>query len=150
MFKKASLIALGLASLAIADTEFSTHTLFRPHSCTDTSDKVKSNDLVTMHYTVTIAPNSAAGRPGTVVESTQRRQPLRFAVGFDEVVPGLEKGIIGMCVGEKRRITVPPNLGYGRQGFGNVPPNASLEFTVELLKIEEVPNLFAGKCSMCA
>lgn len=68
--------------------------------------------------------------------SLDRGQPFVFTLGAGEVILGWDDGVAGMQVGSKRRLTVPPELGYGRRGIrGVIPPNATLVFEVELLGI---------------
>ncbi len=63
--------------------------------------------------------------------------PFTFKLGQGQVIPGWEKGIPGMKVGGIRLLTIPPELAYGARGHSNViPPNATLEFEVELVKVE--------------
>ena len=62
--------------------------------------------------------------------------PFTFRIGIDDVIQGWHQGIAGMKVGGKRRLVVPPELGYGKQGMGRiVPPNATLIFEVELVNV---------------
>ncbi len=69
--------------------------------------------------------------------SHDRGQPFRFTLGAGEVILGWDDGVLGMQVGGKRRLTVPPDLGYGRRGTrGVIPPNATLVFEVELLGLD--------------
>jgi FKBP-type peptidyl-prolyl cis-trans isomerase len=92
--------------------------------------KTKKGDLVSVHYTGKLVN-------GTVFDSSiQRGTPIQFALGEGRVIQGWEQGILGMQVGEKRTLTIPSKLGYGEQGAGGViPPNATLIFDVELVKI---------------
>ena len=69
--------------------------------------------------------------------SVDRNQPFSFSLGRGMVIRGWDEGVAGMKVGGKRRLTIPPQLGYGAQGAGGViPPNATLVFEVELLGVQ--------------
>ena len=74
---------------------------------------------------------------GTKFDSSER-ELYEFQIGYDRVIPGWDEGVAGMKVGGKRRLIIPPRLGYGDRGRGQaVPPNAALIFDVELVKIVE-------------
>ncbi|HYD58509.1 MAG TPA: FKBP-type peptidyl-prolyl cis-trans isomerase [Burkholderiales bacterium] len=68
--------------------------------------------------------------------SRERRQPLRFALGMGEAIQGMHDGLKGMRVGGLRKLTIPADLAYGQRGLGeSVPPNATLVYEVELLRV---------------
>ncbi|MBT3179604.1 MAG: FKBP-type peptidyl-prolyl cis-trans isomerase [Candidatus Marinimicrobia bacterium] len=76
---------------------------------------------------------------GTVFDSSLNpgREPFTFTLGVGSVIKGWDLGVKGMKVGGKRKLTIPPELGYGDQGAGDViPPGATLIFDVELLEVE--------------
>lgn len=88
-----------------------------------------SGDTVTVHYV-------GALTNGTRFDSSyDRNQPFSFRIGAGQVIPGFEQGVTGMRVGGKRRITIPPSLGYGGQAVGSIPANSTLIFEVDLLSI---------------
>lgn len=86
---------------------------------------------VTVHYTGTL-------QNGTKFDSSRDRdQPFPFMLGAGQVIQGWDQGVKGMKVGGKRKLTIPPSMGYGPEGYsGVIPPNAVLLFDVELLKVE--------------
>ncbi|PJZ83922.1 FKBP-type peptidyl-prolyl cis-trans isomerase [Leptospira harrisiae] len=88
-----------------------------------------SGSYVTVHYVGKLTN-------GTKFDSSRdRNRPFEFNLGAGEVVKGWDKGIKGMRVGGKRKLIIPPELGYGSKKVGNIPPDSTLIFEVELLKI---------------
>ncbi len=87
-------------------------------------------DTVTVHYVGTLTN-------GTKFDSSyDRGTPLPpFRLGTGAVIPGFDQGVTGMKIGGKRRLTIPPSLGYGNQAVGSIPPNSTLIFEVELIAI---------------
>ncbi len=73
---------------------------------------------------------------GSVFDSSEGREPIRFTVGGGQVIEGWDKGFLGMKEGEKRRLSIPPSMGYGDADFGPIPGGSTLIFEVELLEIK--------------
>jgi hypothetical protein len=92
--------------------------------------EAKAGDRVTVHYTGTLTN-------GTKFDSSvDRGQPYTFTLGSGTVIKGWDQGLVGMKAGGKRQLTIPPHLGYGAVDKGTIPPNSTLKFDVELLKVE--------------
>lgn len=71
-----------------------------------------------------------------------RDQPFSFQIGQGQVIKGWDQGLLDMCVGEKRKLTIPPSLGYGEKGAGNViPGGATLMFETELIHIGDAQHV---------
>ncbi len=95
-----------------------------------TGDAVTEGDTVTVHYVGTLQNGQQFDNSYT------KGEPFTFTVGAARVISGWEQGVIGMQEGGTRILVVPPELGYGADGYGPIPANATLVFAVELLSIK--------------
>jgi peptidylprolyl isomerase len=89
----------------------------------------KEGDTLVVNYTGKL-------QDGTVFDSSVGKTPFEFMLGGGQVIPGWDQGLVGMKVGGKRTLTIPPDLAYGAQGTGPIPPNATLTFDIELISIK--------------
>jgi FKBP-type peptidyl-prolyl cis-trans isomerase FkpA len=90
---------------------------------------------VSVHYTGWLSKDGAKG--AKFDSSLDRGQPFEFTLGAHQVIAGWDEGVAGMKVGGERTLIIPPELGYGARGAGGViPPNATLIFDVQLLKVQ--------------
>ena len=91
----------------------------------------KTGDLAVVHYTGWL-------KDGTKFDSSKdRNKPFEFPLWAGRVIKGWDEGVVGMKIGGKRKLIIPPQLGYGARGAGRViPPNATLTFEVELLDLQ--------------
>ncbi|XP_025001454.2 peptidyl-prolyl cis-trans isomerase FKBP11 [Gallus gallus] len=97
-----------------------------PEGCVERS---ALGDTVHIHYTGSL-------EDGRVIDTSLSRDPLQVELGKRQVIPGLEQSLLDMCVGEKRRATIPPHLAYGRRGSPpTIPGDAVLRFEVQLVAL---------------
>eukprot|EP00189_Rhodosorus_marinus_P011314 CAMPEP_0184741276 /NCGR_PEP_ID=MMETSP0315-20130426/4308_1 /TAXON_ID=101924 /ORGANISM="Rhodosorus marinus, Strain UTEX LB 2760" /LENGTH=177 /DNA_ID=CAMNT_0027211463 /DNA_START=172 /DNA_END=705 /DNA_ORIENTATION=+ len=120
------LLVIG-AVVADEVTELKIDVTFTPDTC---ETKTAKGDKVAVHYTGKLLD-------GTEFDSSLKRDdPLKLTVGVGQVIQGWDEGLLGMCVGEKRTLTIPPNEAYGERGVpGAIPKNAVLVFDVEMMSI---------------
>jgi len=133
MKKAVEFIALFVlvAFVTAAEDELKVEVVSVPEGC---EVKSKNGDMLTMHYTGTLTDGKKFD------SSFDRDQPFSFQLGVGQVIKGWDQGLTNMCVGEKRKLTIPPSLGYGDRGAGNViPGGATLHFEVELINIGDSP-----------
>ncbi len=93
-------------------------------------DGAKAGDLVTVNYVGLLTDGSVFDA------SSQHGGAFSFTLGIGQVIPGWDQGIVGMKVGERRLLAIPPSLAYGAQQVGTIPANSTLIFEVELLEIK--------------
>jgi FKBP-type peptidyl-prolyl cis-trans isomerase FkpA len=95
-----------------------------------TGAAAKAGDRVMVHYVGTLTDGKKFD------SSRDRGEGFRFTLGQGQVIKGWDQGVAGMLIGEVRKLTIPPDLGYGSRGFPPViPGGATLVFEVELLKV---------------
>ncbi|KAH8119312.1 hypothetical protein DFH11DRAFT_1500951 [Phellopilus nigrolimitatus] len=122
------LLVLPVLALCDAPTELEIKTVFKPEECPQIAE---SGDFVSVHYTGKLYSNG-----NKFDSSVDRGTPFELKLGASQVIKGWDEGLQGMCVKEKRELTIPPNKAYGSRGFGKViPPNSVLVFDVELVGI---------------
>jgi FKBP-type peptidyl-prolyl cis-trans isomerase FkpA len=111
-----------MAALAIEDT------------VVGTGAEARANQFISVHYTGWLFNDGARG--SKFDSSKDRGQPFKFLLGGGQVIRGWDEGFVGMKIGGTRVLTIPPEMGYGARGAGGViPPNATLQFEVELLGV---------------
>jgi FKBP-type peptidyl-prolyl cis-trans isomerase len=129
------------AAAAPADAPASTGTETMPLQKTDLAPgngaEIKSGQTALVHYTGWLYDAAAPENKGKKFDSSvDRNEPFEFPVGAGMVIKGWDEGVVGMKVGGKRRLVIPPEMGYGSRGAGGViPPGATLVFDVELVEI---------------
>jgi FKBP-type peptidyl-prolyl cis-trans isomerase len=128
-------LMVGCNSPAAANTSGKEVTLADGLKFTDdtigTGAEAQAGKTASVHYTGWLTD-------GTKFDSSKDRgQPFSFPIGGGRVIKGWDEGVVGMKVGGKRTLIIPPELGYGARGAGGViPPNATLKFEVELLDVK--------------
>ncbi|MGH0145162.1 UNVERIFIED_CONTAM: hypothetical protein FKN15_034724 [Acipenser sinensis] len=125
---------LGIVNAAkLPEPEVKIEVIHKPFIC---HRKSKYGDMLLVHFDGYLESN------GTLFHSSRREgngQPIWFTLGIREVIKGWDKGMQNMCAGEKRKLTVPPSLAYGKDGKGKIPPDSTLIFDMEILEIRNGP-----------
>ncbi|EDM79520.1 FKBP-type peptidyl-prolyl cis-trans isomerase [Plesiocystis pacifica SIR-1] len=111
---------------------------------------VDADGLERSDYALGEGPEAAAGSKlrlhyegvlpdGTVFDSTHERdRPFEFELGQGRVIEGFERGLVGVRVGMRRKLVIPPQLGYGERKTGSIPPNSTLIFYIEVVNVESL------------
>ncbi|CAL5872648.1 uncharacterized protein PFLUO_LOCUS6914 [Penicillium psychrofluorescens] len=123
-----SLLVLAVASLATA-ADLGIETTHK----VDCARKTANGDTISMHYRGTLQSDGSE-----FDASYKRNTPLTFKLGTGRVIKGWDQGLLDMCIGEKRTLTIPPEFGYGDRGVGPIPGGATLVFETELMGIDGV------------
>lgn len=112
-------------------TELKIETLTKPDKCERSAAR---GDMLTMHYKGSLLD-------GSVFDSSYPRgEPFKFQLGLGQVIKGWDEGLLNICPGEKRKLTIPSDMGYGDMGAGDhIPPKSTLLFEVECLAVEDGP-----------
>jgi len=112
---------------------------FADYSQTDlrvgTGPGAVANNVLTLRYTAWFYDPSSTDGKGALFESSAGGAPFQFVLGVGQVITGWERGLVGMQAGGLRRLVIPPSLAYGPTRNRVVPPNTTLVFEIELLKI---------------
>ncbi|XP_020493073.1 peptidyl-prolyl cis-trans isomerase FKBP14 [Labrus bergylta] len=117
----------------LPEPEVKIEVIHKPFMC---YRKSKYGDMLLVHYDGFLESN------GTRFHSSRNegdKNPVWFTLGIKEVLKGWDKGLKDMCTGERRKLTVPPSLAYGKEGKGKIPPSSTLVFDIELMDIQNGP-----------
>ncbi|KAF2260420.1 hypothetical protein CC78DRAFT_501655 [Lojkania enalia] len=125
-----ALLTLVPATLAVINNEFLKTEVTEPVEC---SRKTVAGDKINVHYRGTLESDGSE-----FDASYNRGQPLSFTVGQGQVIKGWDQGLLDMCPGEKRKLTIQPDWAYGSRGVGPIPANSVLIFETELVSIDGV------------
>ncbi|KAF2835006.1 hypothetical protein M501DRAFT_903008, partial [Patellaria atrata CBS 101060] len=99
----------------------------------DCTRKTQRGDEISVHYRGTLESDGSE-----FDESYKRGSPFTFHLGEGEVIAGWDHGLLDMCIGEERKLTIPPEMGYGSQDMGSIPPDSTLIFETKLMGIKGV------------
>ena len=134
-------VGLALSSVVACGDNPAAPTVNVPFSTTDlvvgSGATASTGQTVTVAYTGWLYEEGTADNKGTQFDQTSAESPFSFVLGAGQVIAGWDQGLVGMKVGGRRWLVIPPALAYGTQGAGGalIPPNATLIFEVELLGV---------------
>jgi FKBP-type peptidyl-prolyl cis-trans isomerase FkpA len=135
-----ALAALTVSVGACADTSATGPTDYSPYQQVDlrlgSGTAAETGKTVTVNYTGWLYDPNKGEQKGLVFDTSLGRSTFTFVLGSGAVIPGWDKGMVGMQVGGLRRLIVPPSLGYGETRYSIIPPNATLVFEIELLDVQ--------------
>ena len=103
---------------------------------TGTGATAANGNVLTVHYTGWFYSTSGTDHKGPQFETSRSGTAFSFTLGIGQVIPGWDRGVLGMRVGGLRRLVIPPSLAYGVSRNGIIPPNATLLFEIELLDVQ--------------
>lgn len=135
-------LAVGVSACGggYGDSPTSPSTPTVPFSATDlrvgTGADATAGRTLTVNYTGWLYSATAQDHKGQQFDSSVGGAPFSFPLGAGRVILGWDSGLVGMKVGGQRRLVIPPNLAYGPQQVGPIPPNSTLVFDVELLSVQ--------------
>jgi len=116
---------LGVIVFTVLAADLRISVQYAPLTC---DRKTKNGDKLSMHYVGELGDSSRK----QFDSSFERGEPFSFTLGKGEVIKGWDEGLIGMCVGERRRLTIPSDMAYGSQGTGSIPGGSTLIFETAL------------------
>ena len=129
-----------LAASACENSNPSSPTVNVPFSTVDlavgTGTEATVGRTITVNYTGWLYSASASDNKGAQFDTTSGRGPYQLVLGVGQVIRGWDQGLVGMRAGGRRRLVIPPNLGYGTVANGPIPANSTLLFEVELISVQ--------------
>lgn len=138
-----ALLAIYILAVVIINSTSKKTVTTTPDQTTSQTTKVTKEDLTVGSGTeAKIGDTISVNYKGTLTNGKQfdssydRKEPFTFTLGKGEVIKGWDDGVVGMKIGGKRKLTIPPELGYGNNAQGEIPANSTLVFEVELLTVK--------------